>query len=108
MLYRVIQEQLNNIIKYANAKNIEISLATTTSNMILQVVDDGIGFDISKKTSGIGLKNINNRVTFYNGTMNIFSPETGGCRLEITIPLNNCCQLQKSSIQEELVDVCKS
>ena len=108
MLYRVIQEQLNNIVKYANAKNIEISLATTTSNMILQVVDDGIGFDISKKTSGIGLKNINNRVTFYNGTMNIFSPETGGCRLEITIPLNNCCQLQKSSIQEELVDVCKS
>ncbi|MDQ2863958.1 MAG: PAS domain S-box protein, partial [Bacteroidota bacterium] len=108
MLYRVIQEQLNNIIKYANAKNIEISLATTTSDLILRVVDNGIGFDISKKTAGIGLKNINNRVAFYNGIMNILSSETGGCRLEITIPLNACYQVKKSLIEEELATVHKN
>ena len=103
MFYRIIQEQLSNIIKYANASTIQVSLGINGSNIILHVADNGIGFNSSKKTDGIGLKNINNRVAFYSGSMGIISPEAGGCCLEVLIPLNACDQIKKSSHTKELI-----
>jgi len=103
MFYRIIQEQLNNIIKYANASIIEVSIDINTADIILRVADNGIGFDVSKKTEGIGLKNINNRVSFYNGIMSIISPDTGGCCLEVLIPLGACNQIKKSYALPELM-----
>jgi len=103
MFYRIIQEQLNNIIKYADASIIEVSIDINTADIILRVTDNGIGFDVSKKTEGIGLKNINNRVSFYNGTMSIISPDTGGCCLEVLIPLGACNQIKKSYALPELM-----
>jgi two-component system sensor histidine kinase UhpB len=86
MIYRVVQEQLNNISKYANAKETVISLKTMKNNLLLSICDNGDGFDMSKKTDGIGLKNISNRVEFYSGEMNIVSAPGEGCTLHVCIP----------------------
>ncbi len=86
MLYRIVQEQLNNITKYATAKNAAIIVKTENGNLLLSVADNGIGFDTTQKSKGIGLKNISNRVEFYSGNMNVISAPGKGCTLEVLIP----------------------
>lgn len=87
MLYRIAQEQLNNINKYAKASNAIITVRTEKGNLFFSVSDNGIGFDTSLKPRGIGLKNIGSRVDFYSGHMNIISAEGQGCTIKINIPL---------------------
>jgi len=86
MVYRIIQEQMNNINKYAKAKKAVIHLSTGGKTLHLSVSDDGVGFDTSQKSMGIGLKNIKSRVEFYSGKLNIISAPGHGCSLEISIP----------------------
>lgn len=87
MLYRIVQEQLNNIRKYAQAKTATIQLETMANELYLTITDNGVGFDTSARANGIGLKNIQSRVEFYNGKMNIISSPGNGCILEVSIPL---------------------
>jgi len=87
MLYRIVQEQLNNILKYAKASNVNIALKLTAEAISLTITDNGIGFDVSAKSKGIGLKNISSRVEFYSGTLTINSAPAKGCKLEVTIPI---------------------
>jgi two-component system sensor histidine kinase UhpB len=86
MFYRIVQEQLNNILKHAAAKNAYIRLQTSDSNIILTVTDDGSGFDTTTTAAGIGLRNITNRAAVYNGTTRIISEPGKGCMLEVSIP----------------------
>ncbi len=87
MIYRIVQEQLNNIIKHAKAINVVITIKKEAAKLVLFITDDGAGFETSKKTNGIGLHNISNRVESYSGTMNILSAPGKGCILKIEIPL---------------------
>lgn len=85
MLYRIVQEQLNNVHKYAKAKNVTITLSEKEGIIFLTVTDDGVGFDMAEKKNGIGLKNIKSRIEFYNGNMHIISLPGEGCTLKINI-----------------------
>ncbi|HET6254006.1 MAG TPA: response regulator [Puia sp.] len=85
--YRIAQVQLNNIVKHARASSASIRLSRTSDHLSLKMTDDGIGFNPAKKTSGIGLRNIQNRVGFYNGTVQIDSAPGEGCTLTISIPV---------------------
>ena len=87
MLYRIVQEQTNNIIKHAKAKNISIDLKMSEQSLSLRITDDGVGFDLNKKRKGIGLANILNRVIAFNGELMIDSSPGAGCRLEATFKL---------------------
>ncbi|MEI7736046.1 MAG: PAS domain S-box protein [Ferruginibacter sp.] len=89
MFYRIVQEQVNNIRKYSNAKNVIIQLCIKGDNQELTITDDGVGFDTAAKNRGIGLKNIQSRVEFYSGTMNVVSSPGKGCTLNISIPLKS-------------------
>lgn len=89
MLYRIVQEQMNNITKYAQAKEVNIYLTAIDDQILLSIADDGRGFDTSKRNKGIGLKNIQNRIEFYAGSMKIISAPGQGCTLEIAIPSTN-------------------
>ncbi|MEK7226667.1 MAG: sensor histidine kinase, partial [Bacteroidota bacterium] len=86
MLYRIAQEQMNNILKYSQAKKAVINLQRDENNVFLIISDDGLGFDTSKTAKGIGLRNIHSRAEFYSGTMSVISAPGKGCTLEITIP----------------------
>ena len=88
MLYRIVQEQLNNILKHSRATKATIELSTSKIYTILTIEDNGVGFESSSTTAGIGFRNIKNRVGYYNGSVNIISAPNKGCRLEVMIPVN--------------------
>lgn len=86
-VYRIIQEQVNNIVKHSKAGNAYIQLAASPEAFLLTVQDDGIGFDTKKLSSGIGLQNIKNRIEFYDGTVTIHSEPNQGSALQVSIPV---------------------
>jgi PAS domain S-box-containing protein len=85
-LYRIVQEQLKNIIQYSKAKNVLIQLIYNPGSVELIVQDDGVGFDPLQKTKGIGLRNIYDRTTLYNGKVELLSSPGSGCCLKVNIP----------------------
>jgi PAS domain S-box-containing protein len=86
-LYRILQEQLRNISKYAKAKAIEVDVIILKTNLIFSIADDGVGFDYNTVKKGIGLANIRRRAELFSGKMDIESAAGEGCKLIITIPI---------------------
>jgi two-component system, NarL family, sensor kinase len=86
-IYRVIQELMSNIIKYAKAKNVDIQLIKRDGLVNLMVEDNGIGLDASKLTHGIGLNNIRSRINALNGELNIESAIGQWTLVNIEIPV---------------------
>ncbi len=86
-LYRILQEQLRNILKYANCKNIEVDLIINNGKIKMRVADDGIGFDVNNVKGGIGMSNMRRRTELFQGDFTIFSKPGHGCELIIMIPL---------------------
>ncbi|MFC4263182.1 response regulator [Ferruginibacter yonginensis] len=86
-LYRILQEHLNNIIKYANCKSVQVNLQVNHHNIVLQIIDDGVGFEISKANSGIGFANMRRRAELFGGNFNLYSAKGKGCKLNVTIPI---------------------
>ena len=85
-IYRVIQEQINNIIKHADPKNVSVTVIAKNKIIYLTVTDDGKGFDMEKRRTGIGISNMMNRVESFNGKTEIVSSPGNGCRTTIEIP----------------------
>lgn len=86
-LYRITQEQINNIIKHAMAKKVTISLQQKNNDAVLTITDDGIGFIKSDKIEGIGMKNMQSRCELLNGKFIVDSAPGKGCTLQAIIPL---------------------
>jgi signal transduction histidine kinase len=86
-IYRIVQEQLNNILKHAGASQVYILLGSGEGHLTVSIADDGKGFDMSRRKKGIGLTNITNRVESFNGDLRIESNVGGGCKLSIRIPV---------------------
>jgi len=86
-IYRIVQEQLNNTIKYSNAQNVYISLEQTEDTLKLLIKDDGVGFDTLKNTKGVGLQNISTRAEIHNGKMLLESQPGNGCVLTVIFPI---------------------
>lgn len=85
-VYRIVQEALHNIIKHSNAKNITLSIYYKSENLIIEIEDDGVGFDVKKLTRGVGLNNIKSRVNKLKGSFNINSEIGEGAMLKVKIP----------------------
>lgn len=86
-LFSIFQELTTNTLKYAKAKTIDIQLDYLDSGLFFVYEDDGIGFNLSQTTLGIGLTNIKNRVENYNGILHIDSKPNRGTSINIEIPL---------------------
>ncbi len=87
-IYRIAQEQFNNIIKHAQASHVELSIVAENGVVKMIIVDDGIGFETNKKRTGIGLLNIIHRVESFNGKIKIESSLQNGCRIVVEMPIN--------------------
>ncbi len=88
-VYRICQEALSNILKHANATNIEIILRDSIDSIFLSISDNGVGFEleeIHQKRRGFGLMNMKERVELLNGEFNLSNKIGTGTRIEITIP----------------------
>lgn len=86
-VYRIIQEALNNINKYAKATKITLRLEVENHNLKLLIVDDGIGFNVKKAKNGIGLKNMYSRTQAINGKLEIFSEKNEGTTIKLKVKL---------------------
>ena len=87
--YRIIQEQVSNILKHAKAKNVSIVIDMDDAYFTLSIKDDGIGFNPQKKSKGIGLKNIESRCNLLGGSMNLVTSSGEGCTVSVQIPVQN-------------------
>ena len=89
VLYRVIQECVNNVIKHSGANNLDISLIKDADGIAATVEDNGRGFDTGdkQKFEGIGLKNISSRVAFLKGTVDFDSSPGRGTLVAIHVPI---------------------
>lgn len=85
-LYRILQEQLNNIVKYAGASEVFISLAHRDEKVVLTVKDNGKGFDPAVKRSGMGINNMVSRASVFEGEVEIRTAPGKGCLLRVAIP----------------------
>ena len=86
-MYRILQEGLQNINKYAGAKNIKVEISGDSENVFLKIQDDGIGFDVNKKSKGIGMQNMISRTNDCQGIIDISSKKGNGTSIEISIPI---------------------
>ena len=86
MAYRIVQEQVNNIIKHSRATTAEIKLAVSRKMFNITVKDNGIGFDAKRKSNGIGLNNITSRAELHNGKVDVVSSPGKGCTLKVSLP----------------------
>jgi PAS domain S-box-containing protein len=85
-LYYIAQEALNNILKHAHAKTVSMILKKTRKKIILEILDDGIGFDLKKADSGgLGLKNMRERVSKIGGILKIASKPGKGTKISVHI-----------------------
>ncbi len=82
-IYRILQEQMNNILKYAKASNVQLKIEQQADRIVMQIADDGIGFDVNQKTGGVGLMNIRTRASLVNGVVAIKSSPGNGCELTV-------------------------
>ena len=89
VLYRVIQEIVNNIIKHAKASQISMQLIRHETELNIMIEDNGVGFDTNELDSfeGIGLKGIQTRIEFLNGTVHFDSSVGRGTTVIIDVPL---------------------
>ena len=87
VFYRIVQEQLNNIIKHSKATRVAIRIYCYKGLAKLSVLDNGIGFDPTEPRKGIGLANMAMRLKQLNGEMKITSSPGNGCLLNILLPL---------------------
>lgn len=87
-LFRIVQEQINNTLKYAKAKNIEIRFALNNDHLLVFTTDDGVGFKVNKRNKGVGLTNMISRTELYKGEITIDSSPGQGCYIAVRFPLS--------------------
>jgi PAS domain S-box-containing protein len=85
-LFRIVQEQMKNILKHSQAKQVEIYLQSRDNNAELSIKDNGVGFDPKQTHRGIGLSNIYERTRFYDGLVDINTSPGNGCTVTVAIP----------------------
>jgi PAS domain S-box-containing protein len=86
-IYRIVQEQVNNILKHAEATTAGIVLSIQNEMLVLEINDNGKGFDPLARRKGVGIANITNRAALYNGKVHIESAPGNGCMLMVSVPI---------------------
>jgi PAS domain S-box-containing protein len=86
-LYRILQEQLRNILKYANATTIQVDVLIYNNKLKMRILDNGVGFNVETVKGGIGLANMKRRAELFSGKFEINSFPGEGCIIAIEIPL---------------------
>jgi two-component system sensor histidine kinase UhpB len=86
-LFRIVQEQLNNIVKHAQATRVLIRLSGEGGHIVLTVADNGVGFEVSRHRKGVGITNIISRADLFNGKVEIQSMPGEGCTLSVSLEM---------------------
>jgi len=89
MLYRIIQESINNVIKHAKATRLDLVLTRDARGITAKIADNGVGFNVNERENfdGIGLKNIATRIEYLKGTIKYVSEPGTGTTVLIEVPV---------------------
>jgi len=86
-LYRIAQEALHNIVKHAHATTVELRLRALATEILLEVIDNGIGFNLEQSFPGhLGMQSMRERVAHLGGTLQITSASGRGAQVRVVIP----------------------
>jgi PAS domain S-box-containing protein len=96
-LYRVLQEQLRNILKHAKATRVEVFVSIYNNVLLFRIIDNGVGLNSQQGKKGIGLANMNRRIELFSGSFAIISPPEGGCEVRVEIPLAKAPPVKKAT-----------
>ncbi len=88
ILFRIVQEAMQNAIKHASPKNISVNMTSTGYHVQVSISDDGTGFNTVEVTKGMGFINMNHRVNSLQGTVVVQSGIDTGTEVTISIPIN--------------------
>lgn len=88
-VYRIIQESINNALKYSKAEKIKVTIREEKNILSVQVKDNGVGFETERINAGNGIKNLRERVKNCSGEFNLHSMPEHGTNVSIKIPINN-------------------
>jgi len=83
-LYRIVQEFINNSVKHAQAETLVFKMYKAESDIIIEISDDGIGFEIEKVEKGLGIQNVQHRMKMSNINGGIISKNGAGAKLIMT------------------------
>jgi PAS domain S-box-containing protein len=86
-LYRILQEQLRNIMKHSNCTEIQVSVFVYHNLLHMRISDNGIGFEVNDVKTGIGLANMKRRAELFSGKLHINTSPGQGCEVMVAIPL---------------------
>lgn len=88
MVYRIMQELINNFLKHSRGDTIDVEMEYTASNLIIHYLENGTGFNFDSHIAGksVGLKSIQSRITFLNASFDFIS-EKSETRIKIEVPL---------------------
>jgi PAS domain S-box-containing protein len=86
-IFRIVQEQLNNILKHSQASIASIHLSRHENEIVLLISDNGQGYDTSERRKGVGIRNIISRAELFRGTVTIASKPGEGYQLKVVLPL---------------------
>jgi NarL family two-component system sensor histidine kinase LiaS len=84
-LFRVLQEALANVARHSQASQVLITLMSENGNVALIIDDNGIGYDASQITKGIGLDSMKERLAALNGTLQVSSLQSQGTRISAIV-----------------------
>lgn len=84
-IYRIVQEQVTNIVKHSEATTVIIQLYARDEQVLLKITDNGKGFDITDLRNGIGITNMRSRAELFNGYLKIDSLPGAGCTVEVVL-----------------------
>lgn len=88
-VYRIAQELLNNVVKHAGARNVQVQLLRNKGHLVLIVEDDGVGFDPAQNSNGVGMRSLMDRARILHGTLDIQRGATSGTIATLRVPLEN-------------------
>ncbi|MFM8876056.1 MAG: ATP-binding protein, partial [Anaerolineae bacterium] len=88
-VYRVIQEALANVSRHSRAKRVDVSLVYNPDLLQVTMADDGCGFNVNQKVTGLGFRSMRERISSVRGTFQIQSAPGQGTRIIIQIPLKS-------------------
>lgn len=88
-LYRIAMEALNNLVRYSRAKKVSVDLQTRSNWVILDIYDNGVGFELefARHSGGMGIQNMEQRARKLGGRLEIISRPGAGTRIKAEIPL---------------------
>ncbi|NQX40929.1 Signal transduction histidine kinase [Pedobacter steynii] len=88
ILFRIMQEALQNAIKHADAASISINITMTSNTISLKIYDDGIGFEMQSANTGLGISNMKHRTALLGGTIS-WNVSATGSRVNIQLPIKD-------------------